>query len=175
VKKFICTTIRPTKLGILQLYDAFTAVQKLSEYIQYEELDPPDQYPSIIPSPQNVLRNQKGDSFDMSIVAVSLLVGVGFDAYVVIGKAPKEITIRNEALMEYRNAAKGQIKNEVFEQDDFADLAKKNEFAILKKDPVVSKFRSNLGIWRRSRRRSRTRRRSSRGWPRRSTTTSPTS
>lgn len=76
----------------------------------------------------------------MSIVAVSLLVGVGFDAYVVIGKAPKEITIRNEALMEYRNAAKGQIKNEVFEQDDFADLAKKNEFAILKKDPVVSKY-----------------------------------
>jgi hypothetical protein len=51
----------------------------------------------------------------MSIVAVSLLVGVGFDAYVVIGKAPKEITIRNEALMEYRWANKGEIKNEVFE------------------------------------------------------------
>ena len=71
--------------------------------------------PTQKPYCSNVLRNQKGDSFDMSIVAVSLLVGVGFDAYVVIGKAPKEITIRNEALMEYRNAAKGQIKNEVFE------------------------------------------------------------
>lgn len=37
----------------------------------------------------------------MSIVLVSLLVGVGFDAYVVIGKAPREITIRNESLMDY--------------------------------------------------------------------------
>jgi hypothetical protein len=76
----------------------------------------------------------------MSIVLVSLLVGVGFDAYVVIGKAPKEITIRNESLMEYRNASKGEIKNEVFEKNEFADLAKKNEFAIQKKDLVVSKY-----------------------------------
>jgi len=76
----------------------------------------------------------------MSIVLVSLLVGVGFDAYVVIGKAPREITIRNESLMDYQNAEKGKIKNEVFEKNEFADLAKKNEFAILKKDLVVSKY-----------------------------------
>lgn len=76
----------------------------------------------------------------MSIVLVSLLTGVGFDAYVVIGKAPKEITIRNESLMDYQNSNKGEIKNEVFEKDEFADLAKKNEFAIIKKDPVVSKY-----------------------------------
>ena len=42
--------------------------------------------------------------------------------------------------MEYRNASKGEIKNEVFEKNEFADLAKKNEFAIQKKDPVVSKY-----------------------------------
>ena len=35
---------------------------------------------------------------------VSLLVGVGFDAYVVIGRAPKEITVKNEGKMEYKNS-----------------------------------------------------------------------
>ena len=76
----------------------------------------------------------------MSIVLVSLLTGVGFDAYVVIGKAPKEITIQNESRMEYKNSQKGLIKSEVFENDEFAELQKKNEFAIQKKDPVVSKY-----------------------------------
>lgn len=61
------------------------AARKLSQYIQYEELDPPNQFPNVIPSPENVLRWQKGDSFDLSIVLVSILVGAGFDAYVVIG------------------------------------------------------------------------------------------
>lgn len=42
--------------------------------------------------------------------------------------------------MEYRNSSKGEIKNEVFEKDDFKDLVRKNEFAILMKDPVVSKY-----------------------------------
>jgi transglutaminase-like putative cysteine protease len=87
-------------------------------------------FPSIIPSPANVLKWQKGDCFDMSIVLVSLLTGVGFDAYVVIGKAPKEITIQNESRMEYKNSQKGLIKSEVFENDEFAELQKKNEFAI---------------------------------------------
>lgn len=53
---------------------------------------------------------------------MSLLVGVGFDAYVVIGKAPKEITVKNEGKMEYKNSHKGLIKSEVFENDEFAEL-----------------------------------------------------
>ena len=76
----------------------------------------------MIPSPSNVLKWQKGDCFDVSIVLVSLLVGVGFDAYVVIGKAPKEITVKNEGKMEYKNSNKGLIKSEVFENDEFEEL-----------------------------------------------------
>jgi hypothetical protein len=36
----------------------------------------------------------------MSILLCSLLIGVGYDAYCVYGIAPKEITSKNEALME---------------------------------------------------------------------------
>lgn len=42
--------------------------------------------------------------------------------------------------MEYKNSQKGLIRSEVFENDEFAELQRKNEFAIQKKDPVVSKY-----------------------------------
>lgn len=100
VYKFICTTIRPTKLGFLELYNYEECAQRLSKFVQYEELDPPDEFPRCIPSPANVARWQKGDCFDMSILLCSLLIGVGYDAYCVYGIAPKEITSKNEALME---------------------------------------------------------------------------
>jgi len=100
VYKFICTTIRPTKMGFLELYNYEECAQRLSKFIQYEELDPPDEFPRCIPSPANVAKWQKGDSFDMSILLTSLLIGVGYDAYCIYGIAPKEITSKNEALME---------------------------------------------------------------------------
>ncbi len=43
---------------------------------------------------------QKGDSFDISIVLASLLIGVGYDAYCVYGLAPREVTSKNEGEME---------------------------------------------------------------------------
>lgn len=100
VYKFICTTIRPTKLGFLELHNYVECAKKISKFIQYEELDPPDEFPKCIPSPYNVAEWQKGDCFDMSIFLTSLLIGVGYDAYCVYGIAPKEITTKNEALME---------------------------------------------------------------------------
>lgn len=36
----------------------------------------------------------------MSILLASLLIGVGYDAYVVYGKGPREVTTKNEALLE---------------------------------------------------------------------------
>jgi hypothetical protein len=56
--------------------------------------------PKIIPSPANVLEWQAGDSFDFGIALCSLLIGCGYDAYVVYGTAPREITTKDEALME---------------------------------------------------------------------------
>ena len=100
VYKFICTTIRPTKMGFLELYNYEECAQRLSRFVQYEELDPPDEFPKCIPSPANVAKWQKGDCFDMSILLASLLIGVGYDAYCVYGIAPKEITTKNEALMD---------------------------------------------------------------------------
>ena len=47
-----------------------------------------------------MLNWQDGDCFDFAVTLCSLLVGVGYDAYVVYGTAPKEITTKDESLME---------------------------------------------------------------------------
>lgn len=98
MRKFICTTIRPTKLPIVDLYEWETCAKFIADYLEYEELDIPDKLPSRIPSPANVLDWQIGDSFDFAIVLCSLLIGVGYNAYVVYGTAPKKITTRDESL-----------------------------------------------------------------------------
>lgn len=48
----------------------------------------------------------------MSMLLCSLLIGVGYDAYCVYGKAPREITTRNESLMECLFLDKGKYIEE---------------------------------------------------------------
>ena len=47
-------------------------------------------------SPATVLRLQQGHCFEYSTVLVSLLIGVGYDAYVVSGYATKEMCFMDE-------------------------------------------------------------------------------
>ena len=97
-RKFICTTVRPTKLPFVDLYEWETCAKFMADYLEYEELNQPDKLPDRIPSPANVLDWQIGDSFDFAITLCSLMIGVGFNAYVVYGTAPKKITTRDQSL-----------------------------------------------------------------------------
>ena len=99
-RKFICTTLRPTKLPFVELYEWNKCAKFVADYLEYEEMQYPDQFPNEIPSPKNVLDWQAGDSFDFSIVLCSLLIGVGYEAFVVYGTAPKRITTKDESRME---------------------------------------------------------------------------
>ena len=53
--KFICTTIRPTKMPYTQLYNYQDCAKFVANYLEYEELAVPDRLPDVIPSPANVL------------------------------------------------------------------------------------------------------------------------
>ena len=99
-QKFICTTIRPTKLPFVDLYNYEDAAKFIASYIEFEELQIPNKLPTYIPSPANVLEWQAGDAFDIAIVLCSILIGAGYNAYVVYGTAPKTITTKDESLME---------------------------------------------------------------------------
>jgi hypothetical protein len=91
-EKFICSTLRPTKLGFVKLFDFKNCSEFVSNFLQFETLQECLSFPRIVPSPYNVLKWQKGDALDISLVLASLLLGAGFDAYVVIGTAQKFIT-----------------------------------------------------------------------------------
>lgn len=98
-QKFICSTIRPTKLGYVKLFDFRKCAEFVSNFIQYEVLQDPLSFPLLVPSPFNVLKWQKGDALDIAIVLESLLLGAGFNAFVVVGAADKFITQKRVGLV----------------------------------------------------------------------------
>lgn len=61
----------------------------------FEPLEAPLHPPQHLPSPHSVLAWQAGDPFDMAVLLASLLLGGGYDAYVVAGYAPKWVTLRD--------------------------------------------------------------------------------
>ena len=141
VYKFICTTVRPTKMGYLELYDYEKAAEFIGKFILYEELDPPNEYPRVIPSPTNVMNWQKGDCFDISILLCSILIGAGYDAYVVFGTADRIVTTKNETYMEYEGLAEEGLKGMLLEDEvEVKKEVKKSEFGLDKKPPIISKY-----------------------------------
>ena len=96
VPKFLSTTIRCTQLPFKELYGLEECASFISHFITYEPLANPLRVPEVIPSPAVVLNWRIGDSFDMAFVLCSFLLGNGYDAYVVVGKAPRWITLRDQ-------------------------------------------------------------------------------
>jgi hypothetical protein len=151
VKKFICSTIRPTLLPFTELYDWKPCAEFVSNFIEYEELEIPNQLPDYIPSPGNVLMWQQGDSFDFSIVLCSLLIGAGYDAYCVYGAAPKYITTKDESLMDVPfsldlpedkkdDDQDSDEEQMIVKEKDVEQLPHDFKFEIKPKEPLVSKF-----------------------------------
>ncbi|KAJ3291052.1 hypothetical protein HDU79_002720 [Rhizoclosmatium sp. JEL0117] len=96
VRKFVCTSIRPTQPAFKELYDYRSCAKFIADYLSYEPLDPPHELPQKLPSPTYTLKVQSGNCFDYSVLLVSLLRGFGYDAYVVSGYATRDITILDE-------------------------------------------------------------------------------
>jgi hypothetical protein len=69
----------------------------VSEYLIYEPLEDPRHPPQHLPSPHSVLSWQAGDAFDCASLLASLLLGAGFDAYVVVGYAPRATTLADQS------------------------------------------------------------------------------
>eukprot|EP01112_Ceratiomyxa_fruticulosa_P015298 TRINITY_DN4476_c0_g2_i2.p1 TRINITY_DN4476_c0_g2~~TRINITY_DN4476_c0_g2_i2.p1 ORF type:complete len:915 (-),score=212.17 TRINITY_DN4476_c0_g2_i2:88-2832(-) len=92
VEKFITSFIRPSKLPFKELYDAKGAASFIADHIEYEELSYPAEFPSVLRSPTDVLKDKRGNCFEISILLVSMLIGNGYDAYCVSGTANIETT-----------------------------------------------------------------------------------
>jgi hypothetical protein len=100
VAKFVCTTLRPSLPACTELYSLESCARFVSEFLTYEPLANALHPPTHLPSPTSVLAWQSADAFDASGVLASLLLGAGFNAYVVMGYAPQAVTLNNQSGVE---------------------------------------------------------------------------
>jgi len=116
VKKFVCTSIRPTQMPYKELYDVDSASKFLADFLVYEPLEDPtrlmtaDEEPFRIISPNTVLSTRRGDCFDFSITLCSILIGAGYDAYCVYGYAPKRVCLADEERYECPELKKKKLE-----------------------------------------------------------------
>jgi len=97
IKKFVCTTIRPTQLPFNEIYDYNACALFVANYIRYEPLEPSHELPTVLTSPTFTLEKQVGNCFECATLLVSLLRGVGYDAYIVSGYATADVTLLDES------------------------------------------------------------------------------
>ncbi|XP_019361434.1 PREDICTED: dynein regulatory complex subunit 7 isoform X1 [Gavialis gangeticus] len=96
VEKFVSTTVRPTLLPYPELYNWDGCARFVSDYLTMEPLPNPIEPPSSLVSPTTILKYQRGNCFDFSMLLCSLLIGVGYDAYCVYGYATRETCMMDE-------------------------------------------------------------------------------
>ena len=81
------TYLRPTLLPHPNLYDLKDLLQFVFRHVRHESWLVEDTTTTAI-SPNQTLKWRAGDSLDQSILLASLLLGAGYDAYVLVGTAP---------------------------------------------------------------------------------------
>ena len=133
VRKFVSSTIRPTQISFSELYDMYECASFLAGYILYEPLDPQIKPPRILFSPTETLSAYTGDSFDMSILLCSLLIGAGYDAYVVCGYAPRHITLKDQSMIACPmvaslNETLTKVRNKSTEDEDDVPISEINPY-----------------------------------------------
>ena len=88
--------MRPTYLSFKEMYDYDGCASFVADYLNYSPLKVPNELPDSLTSPTQVLKQQKGNAFEYSVLLASLLIGVGYDAYCVCGYASQDITLLNQ-------------------------------------------------------------------------------
>ncbi|CAG5133748.1 unnamed protein product, partial [Candidula unifasciata] len=97
VEKFVCTTVRPTLLPYKELNTWDGAAEFVAVYLNFDTLEPPYELPTRLISPATILKRQRGNCFEYSTLLCSMLIGAGYDAYVVSGYATRETCLADES------------------------------------------------------------------------------
>lgn len=112
IEKFVCNTIRATAMKFSEVYDWRKCASFVSDYLQFVPLAKPTEFPQVLWSPTQVLKEQKGNCFDYSILLASLLIGAGYDAYVVAGYATREVCNMDQSRIICPFLIKSEVKME---------------------------------------------------------------
>lgn len=96
VKKFVSTTIRPSLASQKELYSWQGCAEFVSDAILPSMLEKTTELPNTLRSPIEILRTQTANCFEASTLLCSLLLGAGYDAFVVSGYATREVCCADE-------------------------------------------------------------------------------
>ncbi|CBZ23459.1 conserved hypothetical protein [Leishmania mexicana MHOM/GT/2001/U1103] len=127
--KMICSFVRPTLLPYDELFDLEGTCQFVADYVRYEPLYDPsiyddeyddtvEQLPQQIVSPATALDWQVGNCFEISLVLVSILIGAGFNAYVVVGSATKAVCLSDQKSTMWEGALPTEANSDDEVEDD---------------------------------------------------------
>merc|ERR1712194_887515 len=98
-EKFVCTFIQPTLLPYEELYDLQKCSLFVARYCEYEPLEASSLKTTVV-SPARTLDWAMGDCFDCAFLLASLLIGAGYDAFVVLGTAPEWVRLKDQRHMQ---------------------------------------------------------------------------
>ncbi|EPY19404.1 coiled-coil domain-containing protein 135 [Strigomonas culicis] len=107
-QKMICTFVRPTLLKFDELYDLEKCAKYMAGYMKYDTLHDTAAYdredddtvvklPTLVVSPATALQWQTGTCVELSLILTSLLLGVGYNAFVVVGTATKSVCLNDQS------------------------------------------------------------------------------
>ncbi|KAM6176196.1 dynein regulatory complex subunit 7 [Erethizon dorsatum] len=91
VPKFVSTTLRPTLMPYPDLYNWDGCANFVSDFLTRVPLPDPLKPPLHLYSSTTVLKQQKGNCFDFSMLLCSMLLGAGYDAYCVNGYGSQDL------------------------------------------------------------------------------------
>ncbi|KAM6118023.1 LOW QUALITY PROTEIN: dynein regulatory complex subunit 7 [Pterocles gutturalis] len=89
VEKFATTVRRTPMPSELHYWDGCASF--VSDYLTWSPSSPLSPPPSSLYSPTTILKYQRGNCFDFSVLLCSMLIGAGYDAYCVHGYATRDI------------------------------------------------------------------------------------
>eukprot|EP00756_Hemistasia_phaeocysticola_P014690 Hpha_TRINITY_DN15351_c1_g2::TRINITY_DN15351_c1_g2_i1::g.87928::m.87928 len=151
VRKFICTFLRPTQLPYSELYDwqsittpSQGCAQFIANYVRCDRRTRPTELPEVVCSPSTTLKWQIGDCFDISILLCSLLLGTGYDAYVVIGYASREVCENDLQSKEWTGLDEIKVKLEDDEEPEVIEAKKR--IKMLEKNKYASKLKQRPSL-----------------------------
>jgi len=90
---FLSSFIRPSVLPLIASHTVELAAEFVANLCQYQILFDFFSPPRCIATANFTVASQKGDCFDMSVLLTTILTGIGYDAYVIVGYANRELTL----------------------------------------------------------------------------------
>lgn len=117
VRKFVCSSIRPTLQRFVNLWDYQKCIEFICSSLSYIPLKQETQVPDLLISNDILLKIRYADCLDYSNLACSLLRGAGYNAFIVYGIANYQITQN----IQTNNDINPNILNEtkwIFHDDD---------------------------------------------------------